>query len=145
MRVDRVGGGMLVLMGIAAGLEATTYDVLFMTDPVGPKALPFLVAAIFVVAGLSTLFRPRAAVSLPDRPTLVSMAGAVAAFLLYATLLPFLGFFTATTAVVLALSLLYRGPVVPSLAAALALSGALWLLFVALLSLPLPIGSLWIR
>jgi putative tricarboxylic transport membrane protein len=145
VRVDRVTGGMLVLMGVAAGLEATTYDVLFMTDPVGPKALPLLVAAILVIAGLSALFRPRPSVSLPDRPTIVAMAGAVAAFLVYTTLLPFLGFFIATTLVVLALSLLYQGPLVPSLAAALALSGALWLLFVALLSLPLPIGSLWIR
>jgi putative tricarboxylic transport membrane protein len=145
MRVDRVAGGTLLLVGAAVGLEATTYDVTFMTDPVGPKALPFLVSAIVVLAGLATLLRPRASVPLPERRTAVAMAAAVAAFLLYAVALPFLGFFTSTTLVVLALALLYRGPSLPSLGAALALSGGLWLLFAALLSLPLPVGSLWIR
>lgn len=145
MRVDRVTGGTLLLMGVAAALEARTYDVAFMTDPVGPKALPFLVSTIFVVAGLASLLRPRTSVTLPERRTAVAMAAAAAAFLLYTVALPFLGFFASTTLVVLALALLYRGPPLPSLGAALVLSGALWLLFAALLSLPLPIGSLWIR
>ena len=34
------GGKTLAIAGAAAGLEATTFDVTFMTDPVGPKALP---------------------------------------------------------------------------------------------------------
>jgi len=145
VNVDRVTGGVLLLAGIAAGLEATTYDVAFMTDPVGPKALPYLVSVTVVLGGLATLLRPRSSVSLPGRPAVVRMAGAVLAFVVYALVLPFIGFFTATTMVVAALALLYRGPAGPSLAAALGLSAMLWLLFVALLSLPLPIGDLWIR
>ena len=36
MTRDRVPGLLLAVMGAAAGLEATTFDVTFMTDPVGP-------------------------------------------------------------------------------------------------------------
>lgn len=145
MTHDRIAGGSLVLVGIALALEATTFDVAFMTDPVGPKALPLLVAAMLVAGGVAALLRPRADVALPEREAIVRMGSAVAAFLLYAAALPWLGFFLSTTLVVTALSVLYRGPLVSSALAAAILSGGLWLLFVQLLSLPLPIGDLWIR
>lgn len=145
VRLDRVIGAVLALLGVAVALEATTFDVAFMTDPVGPKALPLLVAGTLLVAGLAAVARPREGLTLPDRPTVVRMAGAVAALLIYAAALPWLGFFLSTTLVVTALALLYRGPTTGSVAAAAALSGALWLLFVRALSLPLPVGDLWIR
>ena len=145
MSVDRIAGALLVAAGVATGLEATTFDVAFMTDPVGPKALPFLVAVTFVCAGFTSLARPRAEVGLPERPIALRMAAAAAAFIVYSAVLPWLGFFTATTLVVVALALLYRGPLGLSLVSALVLSGVLWLLFVRALSLPLPVGELWIR
>lgn len=138
-------GIVLLMTGAAIGLEATTFDVAFMTDPVGPKALPLLVAAMLMAAGLVALLRPDTEPQLPDAPAVARMGGAVLAFLAYAAALPFLGFFTATMLVVTALSLLYRGPPVGSAVAAAALSGGLWLLFVRVLSLPLPVGDLWIR
>jgi putative tricarboxylic transport membrane protein len=143
--VDRITGGVLTVAGIATALEATTFDVAFMTDPVGPKALPMVVAMILVLAGASALLRPREHVGLPSREAAARMVGAVAAFVLYAVALPWIGFFGATSLVILALALLYQGPPIPSAIAALAVSGALWLLFVALLALPLPVGDLWIR
>lgn len=145
MTPDRVTGGVLALLGIAVALEATTFDVAFMTDPVGPKALPLLVAGTLMVAGLAAVVRPRDELTLPGWTTALRMGGAVAAFLLYAAALPWLGFFLSTTLVVTVLALLYRGPPVASVAAAAMLSGALWLLFVQALSLPLPVGDLWIR
>lgn len=145
MSVRRVTGLVLLVAGAATAMEATTFDVAFLTDPVGPKALPYLVAAMLGVAGLVALLRPEAEPSLPEAPAVARMSGAVVAFLAYAAALPFLGFFTATTLVVTALSLLYRGPLVGSAVAAAALSGGLWLLFVRVLSLPLPVGELWIR
>ncbi|MDH3272682.1 MAG: tripartite tricarboxylate transporter TctB family protein [Gemmatimonadota bacterium] len=144
-RVDRVVGAMLALSGILGALEASTYDVGFMTDPVGPKALPYLVCVTLVGVGVTALLRPRAYVVLPDAAALVRMTGAVVAFLAYAGALPVIGFFVSTTLVTTALSLLFRGPLRGSLVAGTVLSGGLWLLFVELLSLPLPIGDLWIR
>jgi putative tricarboxylic transport membrane protein len=142
---DRIAGSVLVVAGTLTGLEATTFDVAFMTDPVGPKALPFLVAVMLLVAGVRTIARPRSEVALPPRPVALRMGAAALAFLGYAAILPWIGFFLATTLVVAALAMLYRGPVGGSLAAGMALAGTLWLLFVRILALPLPVGDLWIR
>ncbi len=144
-RVDRVAGATLALAGLATAVEASTFDVAFLTDPVGPKALPALVAVMLVGAGTRLLVRPRPSIALPERETAMRMGGAVLAFLVYAAALPWLGFFTSTSLVVAALALLYSGPRRGSILAGLAVSGVLWLLFVALLSLPLPVGDLWIR
>jgi putative tricarboxylic transport membrane protein len=140
---DRVPGIVIALLGLAAGLEATTFDVRFLTDPVGPKALPMLVAAIFVLAGGRAALLPDQVAAWPNRAVLMKLVGAAAAFLLYPLALPVVGFFTSTTLVVATLSWLYGAPWLKGVAAAATLSGALWLLFVRVLALPLPIGSLW--
>ena len=145
MTTERVAGAILVALGLAVGLEAMTFDVAFMTDPVGPKALPLLVAGIFLASGAATVAGSRRGPALPTGPILVRMVAAVAAFLLYAAALPWLGFFLSTTLVVTVLALLYRGPPVRAVVSAALLSAGLWLLFVRLLSLPLPVGDLWIR
>lgn len=123
--------------------EASTFDVVFLTDAVGPKALPYLAAAILTGAGTVLAVRPDPPNEWPAPATRVRMAGAVGAFLLYATLLPVLGFFIGTTLTVAALSILFGGPPLRSAAAAAALSSVLWYLFVWALRLPLPFGSLW--
>jgi len=142
-RTDRVAGVLLALLGLAVGAEATTFDVMFLTDPVGPKALPLVSAAIFVGAGALLAGRPGTGGAWPSRAVLIRMAGAVAAFGVYAALLAPLGFVVATTATVASLSLLFGGPWKQSVAAASALSVVLWYLFVWLLGLPLPLGDVW--
>ena len=144
---DRVAGATLLLLAAAVGIEATTFDVAFLADPVGPNALPLVVSFLLTLGGLRTLARPRARgdIDLPGESSLRRIAGAVAVFLLYSGALPWLGFFLSTTLVVTALSVLFGGPWKGGLAAGLTLSAALWLLFVTLLSLPLPVGELWIR
>lgn len=142
-RTDRVAGALLALLGVAVGAEATTFDVMFLTDPVGPKALPLVSAGIFVGVGVLLAARPGAGASWPSRPVLVRMAGAVAAFGVYAALLGPLGFVAATTATVASLSLLFGARWREAVGAATALSVVLWYLFVWLLGLPLPLGDVW--
>lgn len=144
-RADRFAGTTLVLISVAIGIEATTFEVAFLADPVGPKALPLMVALLLAVGGTQTLLRPRSDVALPEGSGLRRIASAIVVFLLYAGALPWLGFFLSTTLVVAGLAILFGGPWKGGIAAGLTLSAALWLLFVALLSLPLPIGELWIR
>jgi putative tricarboxylic transport membrane protein len=140
---DRVAGAVLALLGIAIAADASTFEVAFLTDPVGPKALPYLAAFTFLVSGVLLLIRPGAPRSWPDRAVLLRMAGAVAAFGLYAAVLDPLGFTVATTLAVGAQSLLFGGPWKRSLVAALTLSVVLWYLFVWVLGLPLPLGTVW--
>jgi len=142
-RTDRVAGILVVVLGLAVGAEATTFDVLFRTDPVGPKVLPMLAAAVFVGSGLYLVARPGPGGAWPARPTFIRMAVAVAAFGVYAALLAPLGFVVATTATVSVLSILFGGPWKKAVTAALTLSVVLWYLFVWILGLPLPLGSAW--
>lgn len=142
---DRVAGVVLTVAGLAVAAEATTFDVTFMVDPVGPKALPMLSAVVFVLAGLSLAARPGTGPAWPGRSDVLRMVGATAAFVAYALALAPLGFFTATTAAVGTLSVLFGGPPKRAFAAAALLAGAMWFGFVYALGLPLPLGDLWTR
>ena len=133
------------MVGALVGVEATTFDVGFLTDPVGPKALPFLVAGMLLVSGVGTFVHPAPAGHAPGHPAALRMAAAVVAFLLYAVALPWLGFFLSTSLVVATLGFLFGGRPAQSCAFAVLLSTVLWLLFGSALALPLPIGDLWVR
>ena len=76
MKTDRSAGAVLMGVGAAVALEASTFDVLFLTDPVGPKAMPYLVAALLVGTGLALALRPGPDPPWPDRKTLIRMGGA---------------------------------------------------------------------
>ena len=140
---DRIPGLVLVVLGLAAGLEATTFDVAFLSDPVGPKALPYLVAIALLLSGIHQARRPDPGTRWPERAALVRMGLASSAFLSYALVLPWLGFLLSTTLVVAALSHLFDAAPRRGVPAAAALAFALWLLFVWVLALPLPVGRLW--
>ena len=144
-RSARIAGGVLFVVAALIGAEAWTFQVAFVTDAIGPKALPLLAATILAVGGLGLLLRPDVDVEWPERGPGARIVGALAAFLVYAGVLPLLGFFLSTTTVVATLAALYGGPPRRAVLASAGLAGALWLLFVQLLSLPLPIGSLWMR
>jgi putative tricarboxylic transport membrane protein len=140
---DRVAGGLLVALGVGVALDASTFDVAFLTDPVGPKALPMLAAVIFVAAGVILLVRGGEARTWPPAGVLLRMGAAAAVFAVYALLLAPLGFVVATTLAVAGLSMLFGGPPRKSLASAALLSAVLWYLFVWALGLPLPLGAVW--
>ncbi len=140
---ERIPGLVLIVLGTAAGIEATTFDVAFLSDPIGPKALPYLVAFALVLSGIHQARRPEPGTRWPERPALMRMALASSAFLGYAIALPWLGFLLSTTLVVAALSHLFDAAPRRGVPAAAALAVALWLLFVWVLALPLPVGRLW--
>lgn len=144
-RSARIAGVVLLLAAAAIGAEATTFNVAFVTDAIGPKALPLLAALILGAAGLMLALRPDVDVQWAERGPAGRIVGALCSFLLYAALLPWIGFFTSTTAVVATLSTLYGAHRGRAVIVAAALSGVLWVLFVAVLGLPLPIGDVWMR
>jgi putative tricarboxylic transport membrane protein len=142
---DRVPGAVLIAVGLAVGLEATGFDVAFLTDPVGPTALPLLAAAALVMAGVHSVRRPDAEIRWPAGGALTRMAAGSAVLLVYGIVLPWIGFLISTTVVVAALSRLFGAALVGSVSAAVALTLGLWVVFVRVLSLPLPVGDLWMR
>ena len=75
-RSTRVAGAVLVILAAAIGLEATTFNVAFVTDAIGPKALPMLVALILGIAALRMLIVPDSDVSWPAQGPALRIVGA---------------------------------------------------------------------
>lgn len=139
---DRVAGGLLLALAVAVALEARTFRVAFLTDPLGPRALPLLVAVMLAGCALVLLRKPGPDPRWPGRAGLVRAVGGAAVFALYGLLLEALGFGVATTGAVAGLGVLFGGAPLRSLLSGVAVSTALWILFVLALGIPLPLGTL---
>lgn len=154
----------VVVAATAIALEATTFDVAFPTDPLGPKAFPVFAAALLAIGGLALVRSARA-----DRARATAAAGPPVAgdgeaaasdldgpepgaarrialgtvsFVAYAFLLAPLGFVLATTLEFAVLARLFGGPLGRGAAAGLVFALLLYALFVYGLGLPLPLGIL---
>ena len=143
-RTDRVGGLVLLATAAAIAIEARTFNVKFLTDPLGPKALPFFVAGLVGLGGLLLVIRPDTEPVWPAGRIWFRLVAALVSFTVYAFLLAPLGFLVSTTLVVAALSLVFAGPPGRSLASAAVLSGVMYLVFVYGLGLSLPLGTLFL-
>lgn len=135
-----------MLAAVAIALVARTFRVGFVTDPIGPRALPWLAAALLGTGGLILVLRPGDEPDWPPAgPTRKAIAITLLSFALYAVLIGPLGFVLATTLLMTVLARVFGGRLLPGLLAGAAFSGVMWLLFVAGLGVPLPIGILFTR
>jgi putative tricarboxylic transport membrane protein len=141
---DRLAGLSLVLLGTLVAIQARTFTVGFLADPLGPRAVPYLVAGFLVTSGGWLALRPTFASNWPARDVWLNIALTVATLLLYALLLRWLGFLLLTTLALTALSLLFGGRLWRSVLSAAGFAVALYALFVYVLGLTLPIGELFL-
>lgn len=142
---DRVAGALVISMALLIALEARTFTVGFVTDPLGPKAFPLVSAVLLLVGGVALEIKPGFVSGWPPAKQLLRAAVAAFCLLAYALLLGLLGFFTTTLLVVAVFGLLLGGRPVPSIISAAAVSALLYLLFFYLLGIALPLGSLFLR
>ena len=141
---DRTAGSVLLLLAALVSLEARTYIVGFLTDPVGPRAVPFLVAGLLAVAGVWLIVGPGVDKPWPVGGVWKRIGFAVFVLVIYAILIDTLGFFVTTTLAVTGLSLTFGGPLRSSALAGAAFAVCVYVLFVYLLGIPLPIGDLFL-
>lgn len=145
--LDRWLGAVLVLVGMAIAATARGFTVGFLVDPVGPRALPYLVAALLVLGGGALLVRRTSAGGEARGPAspkrLAAQGSCVAVLLLYAATLPLVGFVPSTVVATGALARLFGGRWLPGLAVGLAFGLGLYGLFAYGLSLELPVGLLF--
>lgn len=141
MRGPIVGALLVVAVALAIGLEASTFEVAFPTDPLGPKAFPMVAALLMMVGGLALVRGGGMTWSRRDgEGGGVRVLVASASFVGYAFLLAPLGFVLATALEFAVLTRVFGGPVVRGGAAGLAFGAVLYVLFVYGLGLPLPLG-----
>lgn len=101
---DRIFG--LIVIGVALAYIAGALQIQssFLSDPVGSKSFPIIVASLAIVCGLFMIFRPDEEPGWPDAKTLVSLAICLALLVGYAYALKPLGFIIPTMVVASALS-----------------------------------------
>ena len=140
---DRVTGVLLFLFAGWYAYQATTFKVSFMVDPVGPKAFPLILAGLMAVLSLYLIIKPDPSPTWPGVNTWLKIGLITLTLIIYAYLMVPIGFVLATTFVVTALALIFRGPPLKSFIGALILSAALYGLFDVLLDLSLPSGQIF--
>jgi len=138
--IDRVLGGLLILVAAAAAWHAQTLVVPFAADPVGPRVFPTIVAAVLALSGIALMVRPGHVVI--EFGAWSRAVAIVAASLLYPLLLQPLGFVPATALLCFVSALAFRGRPLGAAVAALLTSVAFFVLLDRLLDLPLPRGPL---
>ncbi len=140
---DRLAGGTLVALAILIAVESRSFTVGFLTDPLGPKALPLLAGSLVGLGGLYLFMRPDSATGWPGPGARARLVAAAASFLAYAALLSFLGFLLSTTVEMTVLSLIFGGRPARSAVGAALFAAALYAVFGFLVGLPLPTGRVF--
>ncbi|MEC7764343.1 MAG: tripartite tricarboxylate transporter TctB family protein [Pseudomonadota bacterium] len=93
---DRIFGVVGFLLAIGFAFAALNIEESFLSDAVGPSGFPLIVAAVLALSSIAIAIKPDAAPQWPSLGRLVELLAAVVMMVLYAELLPVLGFVIAT-------------------------------------------------
>jgi putative tricarboxylic transport membrane protein len=93
---DRIFGVVGLLLALGYAWAALTIEESFLSDAVGPKAFPLIIAAVLGLSSLVVILKPDVAPEWPPLMRLMEVAAAVVVMILYAIFLPELGFVIAT-------------------------------------------------
>jgi putative tricarboxylic transport membrane protein len=139
---DRITGGLLLIVTAGYAYQAYHLKVGFMSDPIGPKAFPLIIAGFLGLFSLYLLFKPDEEPGWPSPKIWRNKAFVLISFVLYAYALVPLGFLLSTTLEISFLAFMFQGKIFKGLAAAVASSLILYTLFVYILGIPLPLGKI---
>ncbi|MDF1535707.1 MAG: tripartite tricarboxylate transporter TctB family protein [bacterium] len=142
-RTDKLAGLILLVMTLIYAYMAFQFKIPFMSDPIGPKAFPLIIAGMTLVFSVFLIARPDEDPDWPDRKVWLRKALVLASFVIYAYALVPLGFLVSTTLEITFLAVMFDGKASKGLVAAIVTSLVLYTLFVFILSIPLPFGKIF--
>ena len=93
---DRIFGLVGVLLAIGFALAALQIEESFLSDAVGPKAFPLIIAVVLGLSSAVIALRPDPEPAWPAIGRLAEILAAVVVMVLYAEFLPEVGFIIAT-------------------------------------------------
>lgn len=137
---DRIFG--LIGVAIAALIvwRAGLIQESFIQDPLGPKAFPYVVAAVMGLASLFIILRPDEEPEWPAIGRLAEIAVAVGVMIAYAQFLPEAGFVLATAVAASFLSWRLGSPPLKAATAGIVISIGIYIIFHLVLGLSLAKG-----
>ncbi|WP_417307870.1 tripartite tricarboxylate transporter TctB family protein [Devosia sp.] len=139
---DRIFGGIGLIIAAIFIWQATLIQESFISDAVGPKTFPIIIAVVLGLSSVYFLVRPDAPPAWPTFAVLAELFMAVVVMVAYAELLPVLGFAIATAFAAAYLSWRLGSPTLHALIAGVATSAGLYIIFRLLLGLSLARGPL---
>lgn len=93
---DRIFGVVGLMLAIGYAWAALLIEESFLSDAVGPKAFPLIIAGILGLSSLVVIAKPDSEPHWPAFGRLVEIAAAVLVMIVYAIALPEIGFVIAT-------------------------------------------------
>ncbi|MFT7028237.1 MAG: putative tricarboxylic transport membrane protein [Paracoccaceae bacterium] len=137
---DRIFGGIGLLLAALFIFSATQIELSFISDPVGPRVFPMIIAGLLAVGCIAIILRPDPEPEWPGFARLFDIAIAAGAMVAYALALPEIGFIAATAIASAFLTWRLGGKAVESLIAGGLISAGIWLIFHLILGLSLARG-----
>ena len=141
---DRVLGGVGIALAAFFIWQATQIQTSFISDPVGAKTFPIIIAAALAIASLFMILRPDAPVVWPQAGRLFEIGVAVAVLFAYSIALPEIGFVISTAVASAFLSWRLGTAPVWAAVAGVVISLGLYAVFHLILGLSLARGPLGI-
>lgn len=139
---DRIFGAFGLVLAIFYAWAASLIQESFLTDTVGPKAFPYIIAGVLALASLAILVRPDPEPHWPAAARLAEIAAAVVVMVLYAQTLKIAGFVIATSVASAYLSWRLGSRPVASVVTGIGIAVGIYVVFHLLLGLSLARGPL---
>lgn len=139
---DRVFGGIGLLLAIVFAWQAAIIEESFLTDVVGPKAFPYIIAAIMGISSIYFLVKPDPEPHWPRAGRLAEIGLAAVVMFAYAQALPEVGFVIATAIAAAYLTWRLGSKPLESLLIGVATSVGIYVIFRLVLGLSLAKGPL---
>lgn len=140
---NRIAAILLLLLSLLWLYQSFTLKVMFLSDPVGPKVIPMALAGLLFLLSVLLFFQSEPAVAWPAPGAWANVFVILLSFLIYGSLLAFLGFMLATSLETAFVSWRFGARFGLALLTGLGVSLALYILFVFILGISLPTGTLF--
>ncbi|MDZ4095813.1 MAG: tripartite tricarboxylate transporter TctB family protein [Paracoccaceae bacterium] len=126
---DRIFGLVVVFGALAFFAGALQIQTSFLSDPVGPRLFPILIAVVSLLAGLMMLWKPDAEPDWPAASAWGNMAITMVVLVAYAYLLAPLGFVLPTAVAAAVISYMIAPHIRPAAITGAVLSLSLFFIF----------------
>jgi putative tricarboxylic transport membrane protein len=140
---DRVVGILILLLSLGYAVEASRMQVGFLSDPLGPRPFPYIIAVLVGTSSLWLIFKPDPNPTWPPRGFWLPLGLVLLSLVAYAYLVVPLGFILTTTLEMTLLSLLFGARWWQGLLGALTFTLAVYFLFTEGLGVTLPVGRIF--
>lgn len=139
---DRLFGLAALLLAGLMTWGASVIEESFIQDPLGPKAFPWVIAVVLAITGIVMILKPDDEPEWPARAKFLRIVWSVVCLVLYAELLPVVGFVVTTAAAAAFLSWQLGATIRQAALGGAVISGGIYVVFHLVLGLSLARGPL---